>query len=298
MRGTARRQRHGGSDEGVVRGSIGSTVERRNTELVHRPELLDLRRVVVAVVVAVALTGCGTDAVSSDASDRVTTSTAPEHAATPGEPDPVGSSTVVADVPTTGAAAAAPRPAGIVVTRVVDGDTVELADGSKVRLTGIDTPERGQCGFGEASTALNDMVTGREVVLVAGARDDSDRYGRLLRYLEVDGVDVNLAMIQSGWAIARYDSRDGYGRHEREDAYIAADVGTPVRPECAGAATPQRQSSPTTAAATVPPSGGATSPRFGTCKEAKANGFGPFVKGLHPEYDWYRDADRDGTVCE
>lgn len=183
------------------------------------------------------------------------------------------------------------------MTRVVDGDTVELADGSKVRLTGIDTPERGQCGYGEATNALSQMVMGREVVLVAGARDDSDRYGRLLRYLEVDGVDANLAMIRSGWAIARYDSRDGYGRHQREDAYVAADVGTPVRPECAGATTPRRQSPPTTAVPAAP-TGGGTSPRFGSCKLAKANGYGPFIRGVHPEYDWYRDGDNDGTVCE
>ncbi len=39
-------------------------------------------------------------------------------------------------------------------------------------------------------------------------------------------------------------------------------------------------------------------PRFGTCKEAKANGFGPYVKGVDAEYDWYRDGDSDGTVCE
>ncbi|GAA1886319.1 excalibur calcium-binding domain-containing protein [Asanoa iriomotensis] len=41
----------------------------------------------------------------------------------------------------------------------------------------------------------------------------------------------------------------------------------------------------------------ATDPRFGTCKEAKANGYGPYTRG-EPEYDWYRDADNDGKVCE
>ncbi len=39
-------------------------------------------------------------------------------------------------------------------------------------------------------------------------------------------------------------------------------------------------------------------PRFGTCREAKANGYGPYVRGVHSEYDWYRDGDSDGTVCE
>jgi len=39
-------------------------------------------------------------------------------------------------------------------------------------------------------------------------------------------------------------------------------------------------------------------PRFATCAEAKAEGYGPYADGVDPEYDWYRDADGDGTVCE
>jgi S1-C subfamily serine protease len=42
----------------------------------------------------------------------------------------------------------------------------------------------------------------------------------------------------------------------------------------------------------------ATDPRFNTCREAKANGYGPYYYGIHAEYDWYRDADSDGVVCE
>ena len=41
-----------------------------------------------------------------------------------------------------------------------------------------------------------------------------------------------------------------------------------------------------------------TDPDYGTCKEAKANGAGPYYRGQDPEYDWYRDADGDGIVCE
>lgn len=39
-------------------------------------------------------------------------------------------------------------------------------------------------------------------------------------------------------------------------------------------------------------------PKFGSCKEAKANGFGPYQKGVDEEYLWYRDGDSDGKVCE
>jgi hypothetical protein len=39
-------------------------------------------------------------------------------------------------------------------------------------------------------------------------------------------------------------------------------------------------------------------PRFDTCKAAKAAGYGPYYSGKDPEYDWYRDGDSDGIVCE
>jgi endonuclease YncB( thermonuclease family) len=57
------------------------------------------------------------------------------------------------------AACAAPPPSavpslGSVVTRVVDGDTVDVANGQRVRLIGIDTPESGQCGAAEATRAM------------------------------------------------------------------------------------------------------------------------------------------------
>ncbi len=53
-----------------------------------------------------------------------------------------------------------------------------------------------------------------------------------------------------------------------------------------------KQSSP------VPLTGGGTDPRYGTCREANAHGLGPYRQGVDPEYDWYRDSDHDGLVCE
>jgi len=46
------------------------------------------------------------------------------------------------------------------------------------------------------------------------------------------------------------------------------------------------------------PSTPKTDPRFSTCKEANAHGYGPYYKGVDPEYEWYRDRDGDGIVCE
>jgi hypothetical protein len=53
--------------------------------------------------------------------------------------------------------------------------------------------------------------------------EDQDRYGRLLRYVNIGNMDAGLRQIKRGFAIARYDSRDGYGYHPRESVYIEAD---------------------------------------------------------------------------
>lgn len=112
----------------------------------------------------------------------------------------------------------------VVVSRVVDGDTVEIASGAHVRIIGIDTPERGACGYDEATAALRRMVEGREVELVDPASvQDRDAYDRLLRFVDVAGRDTGLAQVRAGWATARYDSRDGYDAHPREERYRAAD---------------------------------------------------------------------------
>ncbi|MBB2913011.1 hypothetical protein FHS43_004306 [Streptosporangium becharense] len=47
-----------------------------------------------------------------------------------------------------------------------------------------------------------------------------------------------------------------------------------------------------------PPPPPSTDPHYGTCAEANANNYGPYQRGVDPEYDWYQDRDGDGKVCE
>jgi endonuclease YncB( thermonuclease family) len=111
-----------------------------------------------------------------------------------------------------------------VVTEVVDGDTVVIDSGQHVRLIGVDTPERDTCGYQEARYAMRRLVEGRAVHLVnPGSVQDRDAYGRLLRFVDVGGRDAGLAQIRAGRAVARFDSRDGYDPHPREDRYRRAD---------------------------------------------------------------------------
>lgn len=133
---------------------------------------------------------------------------------------------------TAGSRPAAPvkstAPSGEKVSRVVDGDTIKLESGVSVRLIGIDTPERGQCNYAKAKAHLKDLIGASGVTLTAVKADgDKDRYGRLLRYVAIAGKDAGLDQIESGLAIARYDSRDGYARHPKQSEYIAADARVP-----------------------------------------------------------------------
>jgi micrococcal nuclease len=91
------------------------------------------------------------------------------------------------------------------VTRVVDGDTIVVAlddlRGSRVRLIGIDTPERDDCMYRAATDRMRSLVEGKRVRLAKDV-SETDRYGRLLRYVYVGEVFVNAAMVIEGFAAA------------------------------------------------------------------------------------------------
>lgn len=101
-----------------------------------------------------------------------------------------------------------PAGATALVTRVVDGDTVEvrLGDGEEdVRYIGVDTPETVKPGepvqcFGPRASAFNHrLVEGRRVRLVFG-EERRDVYGRLLAYVYLDGRFVNAELVRRGLA--------------------------------------------------------------------------------------------------
>lgn len=171
------------------------------------------------------------------------------------------------------------------VTRVVDGDTIELGNGETVRVVGIDTPERGECGYAEATANMERLVLGQRVRLTV-SDEDRDRYDRLLRYVNVGRIDAGLKQIDRGFAIARYDSRDGYGYHPRENEYIAVDKASPNF-KCAPKPTPQP----------VAPAPAQESAHYENCDAARAAGAAPVYRG-DPGYGSHLDRDGDGVGCE
>lgn len=292
----------------------------------HQYAVMYLRRSLWLLVAAgVLLVGCDPAVPADGIAPTVTPPAAAERSAT-ASATPTAS-TVATSVASIAAPLAPGTPASLPtgqasaietwrVTNIVDGDTVDVLSSSgveeRIRVVGIDTPERGQCGFQEAADALARLVDGQTVTLVAGARDDRDRYGRLLRYLDVGTVDAGLELIRAGLAIARYDSRDGYGRHAREDEYVAADL--------ASLSVCDTPAPTTTFAPPVTSTSTGTVQVFSNCAElnavypggvARVGVTGNMVSGTlrafgitpHFEDALYaanidRDGDKDGIACE
>jgi len=92
----------------------------------------------------------------------------------------------------------------VTVARVVDGDTLVLTDGRRVRLVQTDAPEvdEGECYAGRATAALERLVPKGSRVVLEGdpALDDVDRFGRLLRYVLRGETNANLELVRRGAA--------------------------------------------------------------------------------------------------
>lgn len=113
------------------------------------------------------------------------------------------------------------------VARVIDGDTIETEDGERIRLLGINTPERGEPGYEHAKQRLTDLVVNKEVYLHTGV-DDKDHYGRSLRYVIQDGENINLKLVEEGYATAYFFPQERKYKEEiirAEQEAIAGEVG-------------------------------------------------------------------------
>jgi len=97
--------------------------------------------------------------------------------------------------------------ANVLVTRVIDGDTIELENGKRVRYIGVNTPEIADvrknihCFSKEASGKNIELVLNKRVRLEKDV-SETDKYGRLLRYVYVDDIFVNDFLVREGYAHA------------------------------------------------------------------------------------------------
>lgn len=103
------------------------------------------------------------------------------------------------------------------VVAVYDGDTITVLENRtqhKIRLHGIDTPERGQDFGTRSKQALSGLVFGSYVQVEVL---DKDRYGREIGMIHYDGQNVNLWMLRNGWAWH-------YKKYDKSPEFAAAEV--------------------------------------------------------------------------
>ena len=211
---------------------------------------------------------------------------------------------------------AAPAADSGIVAAVYDGDTLTLRDGRRIRLLQIDTPElgSGECYSRAARTALLVLAPlGSTVVLESDAQlDRIDRYGRLLRYLNRGGLNVNLELVRRG-AAAPYFYRGEQGRYA--EALLGAARGAKATKRGLWKACPSTALDPARAIETgksgpparTPTPSGKCDPNYSggcvppyppdvDCADIRALGIAPVsVIGSDPHR---LDGDSDGLGCE
>ena len=110
------------------------------------------------------------------------------------------------------------------VVRVSDGDTIVVLDAGnaqhKIRLTGIDAPERGQAYGTKSKDHLSDSVAGKFVVV---EYDNRDRYERILGKVLLSGENMNFEQIRAGMAWHYKKYQDEQSSADRE-LYSQAEI--------------------------------------------------------------------------
>jgi len=94
-------------------------------------------------------------------------------------------------------------PAAATVGRALDGDTIELTSGERVRYLLVDTPEidgsASEC-YAQLALAMNRSLVEHRHVELRYESGCTDRFGRLLAYVSVEGRDVNAWLVEQGYA--------------------------------------------------------------------------------------------------
>jgi micrococcal nuclease len=203
----------------------------------------------------------------------------------------LGAATLAATAQTAGSGRFALRGT---VTYVVDGDTVDvrLTNGrtERIRLIGIDTPERGRCDAAKATAYARSLAQGRPAVLQGDATQATrDRYGRLLAYVWIGGRDLGYLQLARGLARVYVYDRP----FQRLDAYRQAERAGRTHADgiwhaCASAPPSSGRCDPSYPDVCIPPP-----PPDLDCADVPYSRFR--VVGADPHHF---DGDRDGIGCE
>ena len=91
-----------------------------------------------------------------------------------------------------------------ICTQVVDGDTIYLDNGKKIRFVGVNTPERGVEGYIASKNFVQKLCLNKKVGIDIDDRKHNDKYGRTLAVVIVDGKNVNEMLLKEGLAEIMY----------------------------------------------------------------------------------------------
>ena len=91
-----------------------------------------------------------------------------------------------------------------ICTKVVDGDTIYLDNGEKIRFVGVNTPEKGVNGYFTSKNFVEKLCLGKTVGIDVDNSKHSDKYGRTLGVVIIDGKNVNEMLLKEGLAEVMY----------------------------------------------------------------------------------------------
>ena len=114
-----------------------------------------------------------------------------------------------------------PAAKAILVTHVIDGDTLIVEGGVSVRLIGIDADEKNESCYQDAKNRLEELVLNK-VVLLEKDISDVDQYKRCLRTIFVGDENMGVKLVKEGLASARFYPPDGRHKDEIFDAEAEA----------------------------------------------------------------------------
>ncbi|MEK7597585.1 MAG: thermonuclease family protein [Patescibacteria group bacterium] len=96
----------------------------------------------------------------------------------------------------------------LTVIVVTDGDTMKLSDGKTFRLYGVNSPEIKESYFEEAKAFTENFVLNKEISFEQEENYKEDKFGRMLGYVFVDGVNLNIELVRNGLArVVLYEKR-------------------------------------------------------------------------------------------
>lgn len=107
------------------------------------------------------------------------------------------------------------------VTRVLDGDTIEVGGLHRVRLAHIDAPEKNQAFGKEAAKYLTDLCLGETAEVTIHTKD---KYGRYVGVVVCQGYNANQSLVANGyaWHYKKYSNDDEYDVLERAARRVGA----------------------------------------------------------------------------